>query len=223
MTLGKYIWFKNDERNFISREIDSYNDTKEEKTFEINFGRVIDSIRYAVYPMLSFRNGEPFSNFELMLGLMAFHVFMRGGHNIQLVPEEHKDEYSKWYYLYGNNTTARASAIYLIDTLSRYPSVVNEMKKLNNSFDIDKELYWAKSAMSPPGWSTSLTRSVILITRGLAYQSSGRINSSPPDKIIYEVDFMGAWANEYFELDNIIAITDDLKNFDFNNLTWTPT
>ena len=183
----------------------------------------ISSIKAAVAPMKEFKNGVEFTHEELMLGYMAHVIWFSGGMKFVLGDGgQNEDPIQKHevYHFLASNTTARASAIYLMDIIQKYPSVITGIKDRNPSFDSERELVWAKLAQDPPAWMTSLTRSVIIISRGLAYQHGGKLSSPSPIIRGSKEDFCVMWASAYYGEENAVRVFDQANRFDIERLSW---
>lgn len=122
----------------------------------------------------NFRPGKPFNDVEYIVGLKSYSIWLEGY-------LQDKDE----YYLEIDNVTARNAAISTMKILGSFSHLYKFVEKYYEGFNYEYEV---KLAMTSPrelnekyhdDWEQSLSRSTILITRGLAYNYSGFKNFLP--------------------------------------------
>lgn len=167
------------------------------------FGDNMDSFEYYnsiakfVEPMLAFRYGKEFSQLELLIGCVSFLNWLEYGRKIDYIdyPEYKLELLSKCpmllgssdYYFEYANESARRIAIQFCRRIYNVDEIINTIKETHYYFNPTNELNWADPPISPnhvywEEWEVSFTRSMILITRGLAYNY---INGVPAYTSVY--------------------------------------
>lgn len=129
-----------------------------------------ETVEEVCVSMLSFRDGKEFSGLELYLGFCSFLYWLHTG-EVNL-SEEH-------FSL--PNVSARNSAINFIKIVAQDDSAIKEIGRLSPGFSITEELNLSQQQLDVESeywerWKFSLTRSLILITRALAYGFTSHTN-----------------------------------------------
>ena len=137
-----------------------------------------------VEPMLVYKHGQKFSQLELLIGCASFLNWLEYGKKMDFIDHpEYKLELlykcpsvlmDPTYYSECANETARRIAIQFCRRIYKVDEIVNTIKATYCDFDPIIELNWADPPIDPnhpywKEWELSFTRSMILITRGLAY------------------------------------------------------
>ncbi len=120
----------------------------------------------------NFRTGKPFDDVEYIVGLKAYSIWLEG-----YLKNKDKD------YLEMSNVTARNAAIITIRALKSFPILFHFVENYNENFNYENEVKLATTNSRElfdkyrEEWEFSISRSTILICRGLAYNYSGFENN----------------------------------------------
>jgi len=120
----------------------------------------------------NFRPGKPFTDVEFIVGLKSYSIWLEGY-------LKDKDE----YYLEIDNVTARNAAIITIRALKSFSLLYKFVAKYYENFNYENEVRLATTSSRElfdkyhEEWEYSLSRSTIMICRGLAYNYSGFENN----------------------------------------------
>ncbi|NLY29797.1 MAG: hypothetical protein GX047_04115 [Firmicutes bacterium] len=166
-----------------------------------------EGLRESLVDVLSYRNNKPFSDLEIALGTVSFFLWLLEGIS--------KNEYEGVEYFEAANYTARATATRFADSLY-HPEVLEAIRVHIPTFNPHREVELALVKLFPGNpdweeWEYCLTRSLILITRELAYKYLGvfgptlsdYLGNAPIGDILDEVKLMlteqlGARYADYF-------------------------
>ena len=116
----------------------------------------------AAQSMQSYRPGQPFTDTEKALGLMAFCVWLNSAMT------------DRKSYLDSPNVSAREVAIDLIEQDFSSAWATSCIRAKYPSYDPGQEVAWAVNTASHSEWNDSITRATIMICRQLAYRVCGR-------------------------------------------------
>jgi hypothetical protein len=140
----------------------------------------------AAQSMSVYRPNQPFSRMEQALGLLAFEEWLATLE--QMVSSGSNIEDKIKNYLVKANETARLAARSFVSNTLDNLDLVENIRKEFPAFNPKLEVEWLDRKVNISQWQQSLTRSIVMLCRGLAYRyadshGTERVSTTDPDGV----------------------------------------